>query len=975
MHQIQKLLQKFLLSNFFILACAPVNAQITPDNTLGTEASRLNPNVLINGAPGDKIEGGAVRGSNLFHSFSEFNLDDGERVYFGNPSGVENILTRVTGGNASNIFGTLGVDGTANLFLMNPNGILFGSNARLDVRGSFLGTTANSFVFPNGVFSAKNPQAPPLLTISVPFGLGFGSQPGGITSQGNQLGINDSTLALIGGEIALDNSVLFANNGQVQLGAVGGNTTVGLNVNGSELNFSLAEASRSPIALTRSAVFTDGDSAIKLIGGQINLNNSSLFNQNGGSISFDATGLSLDSNSLIGITTEGATKAGDIQIQVSDAVALANSSKILSNSGDSATGNGGDISINAKAIAITGDGISENSSIISTFTSGQGNGGNLTLNATDSININGGFVSIATDGAGNAGNLTVQAGNAVNVTDTGTLSLFSNGSGSTGDLRIETGTLRIQNADAPGGVAALANRSGRVGSISIQARDAVEVINSLINAQVAVGSAGRAGDITINTQRVNLKDGGNVITSTFSNTNAGNIVIRASESVDISGVSPSNSLQITKVSSATATGATGNSGNITIETPRLTLSQAGAVSATSVQSQGNAGNINIRAKDVELNGFVAVPKEDVPEQFQLSVNGLLFHSELNSQVIGSNADVQGGTITIDTERLRLSNGAQVNTSIVLGRGQGGNLVVRAIDSIDITGTGGKRNDGSFAPSGLFTELQTGGIGSGGTISVETGHLNMSNGGQISASTFNQGNAGDIAIRAAQIDLRGENTFIITTVEREARGNGGNLNIISDRLTLGDGTEVSSSTFGRGNGGNLTVNADQLELFGLAGLFSAVAPGANGNGGKLSVTGNQLIVRDGASVDSSTFGQGQAGDLTVNIEDLVEIVGSSSDGQVSSGIFATTIGSGNAGDLSIRTQRFSVRNGGKVSVATGPDSTGQGGNLTINASDGVEVVGFSMIIDSKAFYPLAAKVRGKPEISPSIPRVSMSKIKV
>jgi filamentous hemagglutinin family protein len=164
-----------------------------------------------------------------------------------NPSGIQNILTRVTGGQVSNILGTLGVEGSANLFLLNPNGIVFGPNARLDVRGSFLGTTANSFVFPQGIeFSATNPQAPPLLTINVPIGLQFGSQPGRITSfavsrneQGsavNGLSVGfGSSLSLIGGEIALDGSFLFVPNGRVQLGAVGGDTTVGLQVNGSSL--------------------------------------------------------------------------------------------------------------------------------------------------------------------------------------------------------------------------------------------------------------------------------------------------------------------------------------------------------------------------------------------------------------------------------------------------------------------------------------------------------------------------------------------------------------------------------------------------------------------------------------------------------------------------------------------------------------------------------------------------------------------
>ena len=99
------------LSLWLIAPIFPAAAQITPDNTLGTERSRLDTNVLINNVLGDKINGGAIRDRNLFHSFSEFNINDPQRVYFSNPSGVLNILTRVTGGNASSILGTLGVDG------------------------------------------------------------------------------------------------------------------------------------------------------------------------------------------------------------------------------------------------------------------------------------------------------------------------------------------------------------------------------------------------------------------------------------------------------------------------------------------------------------------------------------------------------------------------------------------------------------------------------------------------------------------------------------------------------------------------------------------------------------------------------------------------------------------------------------------------------------------------------------------------
>lgn len=141
-------------------------AQVIPDNTLPT-ATVVPPNVVVNGIPSDQIDGGAIRGSNLFHSFQEFNIGAGQGVYFTNPTGITNILSRVTGSNPSNILGTLGVrGGNANLFLMNPNGIIFGPSSSLDVGGSFAATTANAIGFgEQGLFSASAPSAPPLLTL------------------------------------------------------------------------------------------------------------------------------------------------------------------------------------------------------------------------------------------------------------------------------------------------------------------------------------------------------------------------------------------------------------------------------------------------------------------------------------------------------------------------------------------------------------------------------------------------------------------------------------------------------------------------------------------------------------------------------------------------------------------------------------------------------------------------------------------
>src|SRR4028119_2348589 len=222
-----------LLSGYLCLFPSGAMAQIIPDNTLGPESSRTVPDT-INNLPSDRIEGGATRGSSLFHSFGEFNISEGRGAYFENPSGITNIFSRVTGGNPSNILGTLGVLGNANLFLINQKGIVFGPQARLDMRGSFLAATADSIVFNNGVeFSSANPQGSPLLTVNIPVGLRFRENPGAIVNassvtqviEGTTLPVGlavppGQTLAMVGGDVIFNNGFASAFSGNVQLGSV-----------------------------------------------------------------------------------------------------------------------------------------------------------------------------------------------------------------------------------------------------------------------------------------------------------------------------------------------------------------------------------------------------------------------------------------------------------------------------------------------------------------------------------------------------------------------------------------------------------------------------------------------------------------------------------------------------------------------------------------------------------------------------------
>jgi filamentous hemagglutinin family protein len=214
---------------------APAIAQIVPDTTLPVN-STVPPNCL-----NCTIDGGSVRGGNLFHSFTQFSVPTGGSAYFNNPVNIQSIISRVTGPYLSTIDGLIQANGGANLIFINPNGIIFGSNARLNIGGSFLASTARSIGFADGFVFSATPQDTPLLTSSIPVGLGF-QNPGSIQVQGqghslvtptfvrppSGLGTNPGlsvrpgqTLAMLGGDVILDGGVLNAPGGHVELASVG----------------------------------------------------------------------------------------------------------------------------------------------------------------------------------------------------------------------------------------------------------------------------------------------------------------------------------------------------------------------------------------------------------------------------------------------------------------------------------------------------------------------------------------------------------------------------------------------------------------------------------------------------------------------------------------------------------------------------------------------------------------------------------
>jgi filamentous hemagglutinin family protein len=393
------------------------------DTTLGNPPSSINPNGTINGQPAVIINGGIRRTSNLFHSFREFNLNNNQRVYFGNPTGVQTILARVTGINPSNILGTLGVNGNANLFLINPNGITFGRNARLDLQGSFVGSSASRINFSDGSeFSTIDPQTPSLLAINVPTGLQFGPTPGRILVQGdgrgsrrsedpiitpNQAALripNNQTLALIGGEMLIAGGTIKTAGGRIELGSVATPGIVRVSSIADGFGFNYADITNFGDIRLTGAASIDASGA------------------NAGNIQIQGKQIILQDGTQIETTTIDTGTGGSLRVIGTDRVELTGST--ADNPGDNrrfptsiSSDNRERSLIPNELIIETKQLILRNGARISASNSQSGVGGNITVKASELVELSGTGISqgglrssamtVQARGSGSAGKLTI----------------------------------------------------------------------------------------------------------------------------------------------------------------------------------------------------------------------------------------------------------------------------------------------------------------------------------------------------------------------------------------------------------------------------------------------------------------------------------------------------------------------------------------------------------------------------------------
>jgi len=725
----------------------PAIAQIIPDNSLGRESSRTVPDT-INNLPSDRITGGAIRGVNLFHSLREFSIPQGHGAYFENPSGITNIFTRVTGGNPSNILGNLGVLGNSNLFLINPKGIVFGPQARLDVRGSFVGSSASGVVFNNGFeFSSANPQTVPLLAINIPVGLRFRENPGAIVNASSVTQVVQDqtmpvglavppgqTLAMVGGDVIFNNGFATAFSGNIQLGSVASPGLVSFNITPEGLGLDYTNVG------------------------------------NFGNI--ELSGLSAVTASGLG--------GGSIALR-SGNVILRDRSSLVSDTFGSMDGRG--IKIEAARFSLL------DRAFVASTTSGSGAGGPIEVRTAENIELKGiGFEDFR--------RRFLDAGAAQRQPDvaerqTG-ISTGTFGAGKAGDIALDTKRLTMRDG------AAIFNptlATGDGGDVTIRATESVEINASGLF--TTTFNSGTAGSIAIETGQLSVTDGALVSPLTFGAGNSGNLIVRASDSVILARDRSDSPLN---TGLATNSVGTGRGGNIEINTRSLRLEAGARITSSSgvqvrervIPEGGPGGNITVNAKDsVELigSGGGSIP----------------FLSAILAGTLGSG---KGGDVTLNTRQLILRDGGSIEAS-TLGPGQGGNVTVTASESVEIAGTTRQgfpslivTASGDLPTQNLFG-LQSP-SGAAGSLSIATGRLSVRDGAVVGVQSLGRAAAGSINVVADSIALNTKGTIDGTSVS----GTGANINLRSRDIQLRDNSRITTDA-GAGAGGNITLNSDIL----------------------------------------------------------------------------------------------------------------------------------------------------------------------
>jgi filamentous hemagglutinin family protein len=653
-------------------------AEVVLDGTMGPAGPLTGPHFHIEAQLGQRVQ------NNIFHSFQSFNLNSAERATFTGPLGIQNVISRVTGGLPSQINGLLSLKiPAANLYFLNPAGILFGPNAQIDVPASLYLSTADYLKLADGGhFDATQPDNT-LLTIAPPAAFGFLNQsPAAIRFENSQLVLPNhemqgkisrgeevatSTLSLIGGDILLKNSQIFTYGNDAHLVSMASPGEVPLTLNQLTDNSFMADGTLRITHDTRARTFGNLDAS----------------GPGGGEIFIRAGQFFLD-NAWIFADTFGKQNGRGITLQITDSLVLENRARITTESYQSpinpieVTGAAGPITITANNLRLTGG------SQISSTSQTAGMAGNIKLSVQDTLSIAGitqnlpSAITSDSYASGSAGNLTISTHRFVMHEDA-QIRAFTQGLGVAGNIYLGISILEMQGgAQINVGVGDPGHIQGnhQGGTLTIEATDSVLITGKsthfnnstgLFSNTFTQGSGGtiqikaphltvekgasiqalttfngHAGQITLNVDTLNLREAGTIRTNTlFGQGQGGTIMVTAYQRLSIDG--PGSGIAV-----STNKNSQGSGGYIDIHAFELCLNNAGGISARS-EGQGNAGDISLRLGDKLL---------------------------MNQGSIRTSAtSADGGNIQITAPHYFYLVNSEITTSVGTGFGGGGNITL------------------------------------------------------------------------------------------------------------------------------------------------------------------------------------------------------------------------------------------------------------------------------------------------------------
>ena len=713
------------------------SAQITTDGSVGAQLELAGPDYAIG------AELGRQAGANLFHSFRTFDLETGSSATFSGPDTVHNVISRVTGGTPSSIDGSVRsrIAG-ADLYFLNPAGVLFGPNARLEVSGSFHASSADSLHLQDGTEFAATLDSASTFSAAAPAAFGFvGGAHGPLSVSGAEVTAGGAgglqvpageSLSLIGGDIHMQPSGysvetdangneylelypnLAAPDGKLNLAAVRGAGTVKLNSGGIEVD----AAEGADIRATQGFVDVTGNGA-----GQIFIHAGNFVATDtivdartvgdgpGGKITLQAQSVELLDGTELNGNTESSGRGADVHIQAADRLVLQGEnadgirSSILARSGG--TGLNGDQLGAAGSVTLQGREITlEGGALISTTTYGGGQGGDVSITATERINLNGTGSQRATNvaaatnsnslNAGNGGNIQLDAP-AIEVSGGASINSTTRGGGGGGTVVLQGRRVAFSGTSAAG-----------AGS------------NVVVSTTSPLPHAGDAGSLRIQADEIGFSEGAYINSIALGSGGGGQIDLQGKQVV-FEGATPRGIGSNVSMTAANA----GDGGSLNIEADIIAFRDGAHIDSRSLGA-GRGGDIRLIATgSVEFRG-----------ESENSISGVDMRTTSTQDNAGN-----GGSLTIQAQNIRFLDGGYVE-SWTLGSGKAGQIHLSATENVELSG----RNSFDFG-SFVAAEVDIDATGDGGDIRVETGDLSVADGSFISSGVFGAGNGGNVTVEA------------------------------------------------------------------------------------------------------------------------------------------------------------------------------------------------------------------------------------